>query len=931
MRLQDRKTIHVVCNSHWDREWAYPFEETRLLLLEFMDNLLDLLDADPDFHSFTMDAQTICLDDYLELRPEMRDRIAKHVKSGRLIIGPWYSLPEEYICNGESIVRNIVIGHRFAEELGKVSKNGYTPFSYGQTSQMPQIYNGFGIDTIIFYRGINTPKSEYILEGPDGSRLLGSRFGVMSRFSYYVYVYRVLRYGSDDVFKRYNWDRGAAPFRLTSDRHPRSHYYILDKEQKQWNDKPIRDQLLKLVKDESEHFSTNQIVCMQGFDSSDPDPRESDIMKLCQKLLPEHDIKFSTLQEYMDAMRKLVRDPVVLTGEFRDPGATGKWTYLYGDIISARPVLKKANHLTELYLQRLAEPWSVIRNMLGGEYLKPALDRAWKFLLQNHPHDTITGGGTDQMEKDSVYRFEQAQLISENLARIGMQQVQINIDNSDLGPQDVVLTVFNSCSFTRSGVVSCFLDMPENTDYEAFCVQTPDGKSNAKLQVNRQFDFGVLVRNLQDISTELGVKRIHCALHVEDVPAFGYKTYHLVRKPQFASEPGLISHEKYTLENQFLQVKFNPNGTLDLTNKETNHTFYGFHYLEDTGETGHSWIHLEPDQNHTITSHDFPCNIELEENGPLSATIRVDYYMQIPVGLSNELTEQFRSEADCHTARSAETREMIVSSRFTLRDNQKRLDIKTSFENKCKNHRLRVVFPTHLDCDQTFSEAAFDVIARDIHVKENSAYYGKPNPQYPMQRFVDMTDGKNGLAVINNSGLREYEAMDTKERPLAITLMRGFTFRHAPIFGRWEVYPEMESAQCIGKFEWTYALYPHSGNWENNVFTQAEDMNLPLEIAQAGPHKGTLPKELSFLEISNTTMQITCFKRAEDRSGSYVIRMYNPGCKKETGFIKLYRNVKKAWMTNLNEERGEPAKVEGEKIYFVADKKKILTIEFILE
>ena len=66
------KTVHVVCNSHWDREWVYPYEETRLLLIKFMDELLDLLDRDKDFHSFLMDSQTLCVEDYLELRPEKR-------------------------------------------------------------------------------------------------------------------------------------------------------------------------------------------------------------------------------------------------------------------------------------------------------------------------------------------------------------------------------------------------------------------------------------------------------------------------------------------------------------------------------------------------------------------------------------------------------------------------------------------------------------------------------------------------------------------------------------------------------------------------------------------------------------------------------------------------------------------------------------------
>ncbi len=89
----ERKTVHVICNTHWDRAWVYPFQETRLLLLEFMDDLLNLLETDPEFHSFLLDSQTIAVEDYLELRPEKEEQIIKFVTEGRLIIGPWYTLP----------------------------------------------------------------------------------------------------------------------------------------------------------------------------------------------------------------------------------------------------------------------------------------------------------------------------------------------------------------------------------------------------------------------------------------------------------------------------------------------------------------------------------------------------------------------------------------------------------------------------------------------------------------------------------------------------------------------------------------------------------------------------------------------------------------------------------------------------------------------
>ena len=242
-----KKILHIICNTHWDRAWVYPFQETRLLLLEFMDDLLDLFESDPKFHSFLMDSQTIAVEDYLDLRPEKEDQIKQLVKSGRLIVGPWYTLPEEYIVNGESLVRNLVVGHRLAQKWGKVSKIGYTPFSYGQTSQMPQIYRGFDIDTIIFHRGINTKKSEFVLEGPDGSQVTGCRFGALSRFSYYFYVYRMARFGMSRDEWWYDWDRGALPFRLNNEHHPHAHYYPLDVAQQQFSGDCLPQQLKKLI------------------------------------------------------------------------------------------------------------------------------------------------------------------------------------------------------------------------------------------------------------------------------------------------------------------------------------------------------------------------------------------------------------------------------------------------------------------------------------------------------------------------------------------------------------------------------------------------------------------------------------------------------------------------------------------------------------
>lgn len=926
---QEKKIIHVVVNTHWDREWVYPFEETRLLLVEFMDQLIDILKNDPDFHSFTLDSQTVCLEDYLELRPEKRDDIERLVKSGKLIIGPWYSLPEEFIVNGESLVRNLLVGHRVAQSFGRVSKIGYTPFSYGQTSQMPQIYNGFGIDTIIFYRGINTPKSEFIFEGPDGSRLLGMRFGCLSRFSYYIYVYRVLRYGSDDVYAFYDWDRGAGPFRLASSNRPRAHYYITDPSHKMWNVEPIREQLEKLVRDESQHFTTPHICCMEGFDSSAPDEKESDIVKLCQKLLPEHEIRLSSLEEFMNAMRENVKDPTIIYGESRDPGATGKWTHLMGDVISARVRVKKANHQSEIILQRGAEPWSAIANVLGKEYFKNAFTRAWKLLLQNHPHDTITGGGIDQMEKDAISRAEQVSIIGEGLMRRALQHIYSKIDLSKVSAKESVLVVFNPSPFKRKQVLSTYIDVPDNMDYDAFQIVSPETNTPCKLQIQQQFETGTLVRNLQDISIELRSKRFLTYIDVDDIPALGYKTFYI--KP--ADNLPLIESESiyknpFILENEYLCVLFNKDGTFNLTNKETGDTFYNLHYFEDTGETGHSWIHMEPDENETIYSLGNPVNFVIEVNGPLLSRVRVDYTLMVPSGLERNITELDRDAEKNHTRRSKEKVPIEIKSYFTLRKRSRQLEIITKVKNNAKNHRLRVIFPTGIsEATHSSAEVAFDVVNRPIKISPDNPYYGKPNPQYPMYRFVDISDGNTGFSILNNSGLREYEVMDEPVHPIAITLFRAFTFRNAPIFGRWDVYPEMELSQCPGELEFSYAIYPHRGTWKNGVIREAEQLNISLEPVQAGPIKGGyLPLSNSFIEIEEENLQINAIKLAEDKEKNLILRFFNPSEKEVSSYIKFGFPVQSVWLTNLNEEPIEKISEKEQKVILKVKPKKIVTL-----
>ncbi len=918
--------IHVISNTHWDREWVYPFQETRLLLLEFMDDLLALLDRDPDFHSFLLDSQTIAVEDYLQLRPEREEDVKKHVQSGRLIVGPWYTLPEEYIVNGESLVRNLVVGHRLANGWGKVSKIGYTPFSYGQTSQMPQIYRGFDIDTIIFYRGINTPKSEFVMEGPDGSRVTGCRFGALSRFSYYFYVYRMVRYGMSRDEWWYDWDRAALPFRLCNEHHPDAHYYILDPSDKQWNESVLPKQLAKLVKDESQHFSTSHIACMQGFDTSSPDPEERHLVEASRPILESmgHEITPDSLENFMREMMQELKDPFVIKGESRNPGATGKWTHLFGDVISSRTRIKRKNALTETAIQRWAEPFSTLGWLLGGEYMKSAIDLAWKYLLQNHPHDTICGAGIDQMEKDMMYRFDQASIIAQGIMRRGMSAVQKAIDTRDIDVHESVITVFNPCPYPRSEVVTLLLDLPDKCGYQGFSIRDLDGRVVPHAENSRE-EVGTLVRNLQDISLQLRSTRICLEAELENIPAFGYKTYAVKKESSDLGKLPVVrgSEEKRgpVLENELLRVKVNLDGTLDILDKNTGREFLNQHYFEDSGESGTPWVHMEPEQNEIFSTLRKPAFVEFIQASNLLTRFRVTHFMTVPTGLEGK-------EGDYR--RSKEYKELTIVSTLTLRKGQRWLEVITKLDNQIEQHRLRACFPTRLAAKVSAAEAAFDVIERPIDRTPDSLYYGKPNPQYPMHRFVDISDGQYGLAILND-GMREFEAVDNQERTLCITLLRAFTAQQSPVIDQMDVYPWMKMSQSIGPHEWRYALLPHAGDWEKgDVYREAEKFTLPLEAAQAGKGNGKMPKSASLIEVTAKEIVLSALKKCEYRD-SIVLRLFNPTEKDIQAEIEFYHSIQEAWLTNMNEERRETLPVSGKTLALHFAPKKIVTCEVVLQ
>lgn len=348
----------VVPHTHWDREWYLPFEQFRLHLAEVVDEVLDTLERDPSFTSFTLDGQAIVLEDYLELRPENEPRLRALLAAGRLEVGPSYVLPDELLVGGESLVRNLLLGRRVCRRFGvEPSSAGYHPDSFGHPAQLPQILAGFGLRTFLFSRGLGDELDE-----------LGVVFRWRAGDTEVVAAQMLPHY---DNFARLAWF-GDAEERVAR----------------------IVARFGDLVK----RAGVDTIVLANG---SDHLPVEPVLPELAAELERTYATTFQIGR--FDAFTPPPDGLPVHEGEL----VGSRLQNVLRGVNSARMYLKQANEHAERRLLSL-ETVAALRTLRENEPYRAAdLRLAWRDLLHNHPHDSICGCSCDEVHRDMLVRYEQ--------------------------------------------------------------------------------------------------------------------------------------------------------------------------------------------------------------------------------------------------------------------------------------------------------------------------------------------------------------------------------------------------------------------------------------------------------------------------------------------------------------------------------------------
>ena len=864
-------TVWLVPHTHWDREWYEPFQRFRLRLVDLMDDVVDRAAREPDFR-FTMDGQMAAVDDYLEVRPEQTDAVRALVASGQLAVGPWRVLMDEFLCSGETMIRNLEMGWADAARLGPVMPIGYLPDMFGHCAQMPQILRHVGIEQAVVYRGVpaEVDRNEFWWRSPDGT-------GIRTEFL-------ANSYGNvADVF-----GGGAARERLATRLRTQTHWYA--------------DDFLAMYGTDHAAPLPSLMTEVADLDADDAGPR----------------IRVATLTEYLAEPRTPCDDLRVVDGELRSHARAN----ILPGVLSVRWQLKEAMARTERLLTRYAEPFAALHlPTLPNHYLS----MAWRRVIDSSCHDSVTGCGVDETAVQVLARLQEG----EHAAQAVRDRALVSAETTS--PRGSVVLA-NPLASTRDDVIDLTLPVPEH--WAAVGFELPDGRvvptqelSRPPVELARESvaaaDLPRLMHRVHDrelfglqllridIDAASRVLTFRLADHGDpdfdaiaeegrlrlaadaspagatwDVvtadeprrriaaavpaPALGWAAVRVTELPPDAAQspqPGGVRQGDRVLDNGLVQVRVDDDGTLAVTSDGV--TIRGVGRLVDGGDPGDSYNYAPPARDVLVT---VPAEVSvtgLGSEGPVIGALRVDRRYELPVASSLD-------------GRSDTTATTPVAMHVELRTGEPFVRLRLDWQNLTRDHRLRLHVPTAEPATVSNAHGQLAVVERG-RTAEAGPVGEHPLPTFPAERFVDA----GGVAVLLGRTV-EYEVVDGVRAAahgaggteIAVTALRsiGYLSRNVHPYRSEPAGPQLPTphAQALGPCHLSLAVMPHRGSWAAAGVAEATEAYLHPVVVTRGSGPADLPlQSVEGLRLTGTGVELVSLRRRADGDTAVEVRVVN--------------------------------------------------------
>ena len=830
--MTERAVVHLVPHTHWDREWYEPFQVFRMRLVDLIDQLLERMDSDPRLR-FTLDGQAATVDDYLEVRPEAEPVIRRLIADGRLAIGPWQILLDEFLVSGETIVRNLELGWARAESLGGAMRVGYLPDMFGHIAQMPQILRRAGIERAVVWRGVPAAidRHAFTWRAPDGSTVETE--------------YLVGGYGN-----------GAYLFDVPSRLGPKLGEYR---------------------RLHAGSYGDRSLLAMYGTDHAVPSPQLADLVDLVNAADGDVEVRLATLSEYLERDRERHPGPhgdmPTWDGELR----SGARANMLMNVVSARVDLKAAAARAERAIERYAEPLSALH---GGGWPGRLLELAWRRLIENSAHDSICGCSHDAVVAQVMGRYAEAEQIASGLIGGVLKRIAAAVpgdgwavvnpsptDRSDLVELDLAVPASWSSvalrveartiptqELSREGAVDAVFRVRGSGVGEFFRrrrhgrellgrfingaeIDASTDPPRIHLSVDRvaepaELDVEELVATLEseggkqpdavwDVVLEVTKRRRVLAL--VPAPALGYAWASEVEGgsdvEESIADPVDVSDRGMT--NGLVEIAVGDDGTFRLAGGGIVLDRVG--RIVDGGDAGDSYNYGPPAEDRMVQRPD-AVDVRHVATGPMRGELAITRRYGWPRDLTADATG--RSDIAVPTD---------VVTTLELRAGEPFVRVRIEFDNGSRDHRVRWHIPLPTPVESSAADGQFAVVERGL--TPEGGHGEVPLATFPAVGFVSVA----GCSVLLDQ-VTEYEVVEGRE--LAITLLRSFGLisRNANPYREDPAGPELQvpTAQLPGRRTFGFALLPHAGGWaENGTVAAAEAYRHPFSVIRGtGPTGG---------------------------------------------------------------------------------------------
>lgn len=524
------KKIHVVAHTHWDREWYFSDNEAFIQFSYHMDEVIYALE-NGELDYYYLDGQLSILDDYLKVYPNQETKIKELVEGNKLFIGPWYTQMDEFVVAGESVVKNLQIGIDMSKRLGGHTALGYLPDSFGQGKDMPKIYNGFGIEDAVFWRGMPnevTKSREFYWTAEDGSKVLT----INIRNGYYAGVALV----EGEIYQK--------------------------------------KAILDIV---SEDSATTNITLPVGGDQRAVDRNLKAIIKEANKeFAEEYQIEESNYPHIFNLLKKEATDLPTVQGEFM----SGSVSKIHRSIYSSRYDLKKINDTIENRLIFQLEPLMLMADDLGIPFKRELMDYTWKLILKNHAHDSIGGCNTDKTNEMIMARYKEADQLSYSTVDYLVRKIAESIE----GIQENDLVLFNTLPYRRTEPYTLEVSTKKTT-IKLF----DDQRHEIPFQlISTEKVYAGEVRRSESDYDEAKYYYIHKISFINELPALSYQIVSVEEQDESATQEKPVALEETMIENAAYKITFS-NGQFSILAKEQNITYKNCLHVEESGDEGDTY------------------------------------------------------------------------------------------------------------------------------------------------------------------------------------------------------------------------------------------------------------------------------------------------------------------------------------------------------